>query len=268
MSRKSSLGIISGFGLLPEIFVNEVKDVDFYIVGFKKYINKKILKSSIKFKILNRWDLSEIINFFKENNIKNVILLGYIPHKILLKDKIPMDEKAQSIFSKLRRNSAMEIFGSLVKEFANSEIEVEPINKYLSNSFAEKGEINGLKLTEEDFENVKFGYNIAKEIARLDIGLTVVVKNKIVVAVEGLEGTDQCIIRGKKVAGKGCYVIKVSRPNQDMRFDLPVIGPKTVEILNSNKIKVLAVESEKTLILNKPYVIERTKKLGIKLYGL
>ncbi|MFN3550427.1 MAG: LpxI family protein [Endomicrobiia bacterium] len=268
MNTKFSLGIIAGLGLLPEIFVTEVKNVDFYIISFKNYFNKKILNSSIKFKILTEWNLNEVIDFFKQNNVKNVVFLGYIPHKILLEDKIKLDIKAQCVFNKLKKNSAMEIFKGLVEEFNNSAIQIDTIDKYIKNSFAEKGEINGLKLTEDEFENIKFGYEIAKEIARLDIGLTVVMKNKIVIAVEALEGTDKCILRAVKLAGKDCCVVKVARPNQDMRFDLPVIGPTTVKVLNFAKAKVLAVESEKTLILNKEYVIEKTKKLGIKLYGI
>ncbi len=268
MKTKFSLGIVAGLGLLAESFVNEVKNIDFYIVSFKNYLNKKILKSAKKFKILNEWNLNELINFFKQNSVKNVVFLGYIPHKILLKDKIKLDSKAQDLFNKLKKNSAMEIFKGLVEEFSSSGIQIDVIDKYIKNSFAEKGEINGLKLTEDEFENIKFAYEIAKEIARLDIGLTVVVKNKIIIAVEALEGTDKCILRGAKLAGEGCCIIKVARPNQDMRFDLPVIGPKTVKVLNFAKAKVLAVESEKTLILNKEYVIEKTKKLGIKLYGI
>jgi len=102
----------------------------------------------------------------------------------------------------------------------------------------------------------------------LDIGLTVVVKNKVIVAVESLEGTDRCILRGRKLAGENCIVIKVARPNQDMRFDLPVIGPRTVKVLKKAKVKLLVVEKNKTLIIDKQNVIKKLNNLGIKLYGI
>jgi DUF1009 family protein len=162
----------------------------------------------------------------------------------------------------------MEIFYALEAEFSRYGILIEPIDKYLKNIFAEKGELNGVKLDNEDLENINFGYHIAKRLAEVDIGLTVVVKNKIVVAVEAIEGTDNCIMRAKKIAGKGCYVIKVARPNQDMRFDLPVIGPTTVKVLSKAKVKAVAVEANKTLILEKQRVLEETKKLGIPVYGI
>ena len=268
MNNIPSLGIIAGFGLLPQIFVKEVKNTDFYIVGFKKYFSKKLLKYAKNYHVLNRWDLEEIINFFIQNNVKNILFLGYVPHKILLYKNIPMAEGTKMFFNKLLKNSAMGIFYALETEFSKYGILIEPIDKYLKNSFAEKGELNGVKLDNEDFENINFGYHIAKRLAEVDIGLTVIVKNKIVVAVEAIEGTDNCIMRAKKIAGKGCYVIKVARPNQDMRFDLPVIGPTTVKVLSKAKVKAVAVEANKTLILEKQRVLEETKKLGIPVYGI
>jgi DUF1009 family protein len=264
----SSLGIVAGLGLLPQIFVDEVKNTDFYIVGFKKYVSKKLIKQAKKYYLLNTWDLEEIINFFVQNDIKNILFLGYIPHKILLHKNVPISEGTRMFFIKLMKNSAMEIFYALETEFAEQGISIEPIDKYLRQSFAEHGEINNLKLTEEDFDNIKFGYNVAKRLAEVDVGLTIVVKNKIVVALEAIEGTDNCILRAKKIAGEGCYVIKVARPNQDMRFDLPVIGPTTVKVLSKAKVKAIAVEANKTLILKKQQVVEETKKLGIPVYGI
>lgn len=267
-SSSSSLGIVAGLGLLPQIFVNEVKDVNFYIIGFKKFFSKKLIKHAKKYCLLNNWDLEGIINFFVQNNVKNILFLGYIPHKILLHKNIPMSEGTKMFFNKLIKNSAMEIFHNLETEFTKYGISIEPVYKYLKESFAEYGEINNLKLTKEDLDNINFGFNIAKRLAEVDVGLTAVVKNKIIVAVEAIEGTDQCILRAKKIAGEGCYVIKVARPNQDMRFDLPVIGPTTVKVLSKAKIKAVAVEAYKTLILKKQWVIEETKKLGIPIYGI
>ncbi len=262
------LGIITGYGLLPEIFIKEVQNLQFFIVGFNRFTSKKLLKYAKGYLLLKEWKLQEIIDFFQYNEVKKILFLGYIPHKILFSKSLQLDKKAKDLFNRLKKNSAMDIFYGLLDEFKNVGIEIEPIDKYLKNSFAEKGSINGLIPTEEEFENIEFGYKIAKQIASLDIGLTVVVKNKVIVAVEALEGTDSCILRASKLAGEGCVVVKVARPNQDMRFDLPVIGPKTVKILTSAKVKVIAVESDKTLILNKKEVIERTKKSGIKLYGI
>ncbi len=264
----TSLGIVAGYGLLPEIFVKEVKNIDFFIVGFKKYTNKKLKIFSKEFKILDSWSLSDIISFFKDNNVNRIVFLGYIPHRILLDNLVLYDEKTQKFFYNLKTKKAMDIFYSLAKEFEKENILIDPIDKYLKNSFADKGGINGFSLTNEELDNVKFGYEIAKQIANLDIGLTVVVKNKIVVAIEALEGTDQCILRARRLGAKGAIVVKVARDNQDMRFDLPVIGPKTIKVLKLAKANILAVESGKTLMLDKQKVIRESQRSNIKLYGI
>ncbi len=271
------IGLVAGYGKLPEVFVQElvssykqkiVPSVELYIAGIKNYTSKKIFHFAKHYEIFDLVHLYEIINFFKNWNVTNVVLLGVVPHKLLAKDKLMFDTATNEMFSKMKTYSAMEIFSVILEEFRKANIVIDPIDKYLPHLFADKGMMTSGELTQEDLENINYGYNIAKTISLSDIGLTVVVKNKIVVAVEALEGTDECILRGSKLAGPECYVIKVARPNQDMKFDLPVIGPKTVKILHLAKVKLLAVESKKTLIIDKPEVIKKMDKLAIKLYGI
>lgn len=267
---KKNLGAICGYGLLPEIFVKQnYNRYNLFIITFKNFSPKGIRNFVKETYTLDKWELQKIIDYCKKNSIHNILFLGYIPHTILLKHTFSdMDFRSINMFKKLNNYTALQIFNGLAEEFKKESIEIEPLDKFLEDALAEKGCINGIGLTEYDLENIQFGYNIAKQIASLDIGLTVAVKNKIVVAVEALEGTDRCILRAYKTAGKGCYIIKVARPNQDMRFDLPVIGPKTIKVAKSAKISTIAVESKKTLILNKQEVIDKSKKLNIKLYGI
>lgn len=261
------LGLIAGFGSLPFVLAKEGKEIDLYVVGFKGITSKKLGKFVKEIKFFDVGSLEKIVGYFRDNNVSKILLLGYVPHQILV-GKYNLDSSAISLFSRIKYNTAMEIFCSLEKELSNYDIKIESLDKYLPDIFAEEGLLSGEEITKEEMENIKFGYEIAKEIARLDIGLTVVVKNKVVVAVEGLEGTDNCILRGEKLAGEGCIVVKVARPNQDMRFDLPVIGPKTVKVLRKSKVKVLAIEKEKTLIIDKQKVIKDLNKSGIKLYAI
>lgn len=262
------LGLIAGYGVLPLIFSKEIKNYELYIAGFKNFTSKKLKLFAKELKLFNLGELQNIIQFFKSYEVTNVVFIGYVPHKILVENNVHLDSRAEKMFSRLGNNLAMSIFKGLTEEFHKEGIKIDPINHYLPHLFADKGEMTSLSLTQEEIENITFGYNIAKEIANLDIGLTIVVKNKIVVSVEGLEGTDKCILRGGKLAGKGCCVIKVARPNQDMRFDLPVIGPRTVRILNHIKASVIAVESGKTLIIDKDKVINKLNLLKIKLFGI
>ncbi len=268
LNYNEQLGLIAGFGLLPIIFAKEVKNIDLYVAGFKKITPKILVKYSRKTNFFELGQLQDIINFFKTNFVKKIILLGYVPHQILTTNQYNLDIAALEMFYRMKNNTAMTIFNELEKKFLSENIYIESIEKYLPNMFVTEGSVTNEELEKDEFENIEFGYKIAKEVSKLDIGLTVVVKNKIVVAVESLEGTDRCILRSQKLAGNGCIVIKVARPNQDMRFDLPVIGPKTVKVLKKAKVRVLAVEKNKTLIIEKEKVIKQLNNLGIKLYGI
>ncbi len=262
------VGVIAGNGLLPKMFLKEVKSCEVYIVGFKNFLPFYLRKYK-NFALFNLGEFDKVIKYFKKNQVNKVVLLGYIPHKVLVEnEKLSLDKKMKKMFLKISNNLAMSIFNALLYEFEKENINIEPVSKYLPHLFADKGEMTCLGMSNEDIDNIEFGYKIAKQIAELDIGLTIVVKNKLVVAVEGLEGTDECILRAKKLAGSGCYVIKVARPQQDMRFDLPVIGPKTVSVLKTAEVNTIAVESGKTLILEKDKVIKNLNKLKIKLYGI
>lgn len=261
------IGLVAGYGVLPIIFLKEVK-CPVYVAGFKGYTSNKLKSYSEEFKLFPVGDLQSIIQYFKYTGVDSVIFLGYVPHKILTTEKYRFDFRAMKMFSKLANNTAMSIFNGLVTEFEKEKIKIDTVKTFLPHLFAEKGVITKSEISNDILENINFGYTIAKEIARLDIGLTVVVKNKVIVAVEALEGTDQCILRGKKLAGAECCIVKVARPNQDMRFDLPVIGPRTVEVLKLAKAKVIAVENEKTLIIEKEKVIKKLNSSGIILYGI
>ena len=126
----------------------------------------------------------------------------------------------------------------------------------------------GPTLSEQEREDIEFGQRIAKEISRLDIGQSVVVKTGTVLAVEGLDGTNETIRRGGKLAGEGAILVKVAKPNQDMRFDVPVIGPETIKIAAEAKLRAVAVEANRTLLLQKDLIFEEAERARISVVGL
>jgi DUF1009 family protein len=127
--------------------------------------------------------------------------------------------------------------------------------------------IAGKKLSENEMKDIEFGFKTAKAIAGLDIGQTVVVKDMSVLAVESVEGTDECIKRAFALGGKGIMVCKVAKPKQDFRFDIPVIGLKTIETLKENKARAMVVEAHKTLILDMDEVVKKAKETGVSIVG-
>jgi len=163
--------------------------------------------------------------------------------------------KAVMLLGKLKERNAESIFAAIANELAKIDIELLPATTFLADSLAQSGLIAGPKLSPRQEHDVDLGWNVAKEMARLDIGQTIIVKNGTIVAVEALEGTNEAIRRGGTLAREGGVMVKVSKPNQDMRFDVPVIGVETIRIAAESGVRVIAVEAGKTLLLERDAVI-------------
>ena len=142
-----------------------------------------------------------------------------------------------------------------------------PATSFLEDYIARVGIIAGAKLSRREEEDVEFGWNIAREIARLDIGQAVVVRHGTVLAVEGFDGTNATITRGGQLAGAGAVLVKVAKPNQDMRFDVPVIGPETIKIAANAKLRVIAVEAERTLLLEPDVMTDLAARAKLSIVG-
>jgi len=262
------IGLIAGAGELPVEFAKTAleKGHQVFTVAIKNITDKKIQKYSD-----TRWlhfgEAQKLIDSFKEKNIENLIMLGKIEHYSLIFSIHKLDKRAKEFFSKLKDRKAKTILEGVIKELEQEGFKFIDPTPYLENLLVPEGLINNVQSTEKYIEDARFGLKIAKEIAQLDIGQTVVVKDKIVVAVEGLEGTDKCIIRAGKLAGENTIVCKVARKKQDMRYDVPVIGVKTLESMKKAKAKLLAVEAGKTYLLEKENFIKKADKFGISVIG-
>src|SRR5213082_1485404 len=198
--------------------------------------------------------LSRLLKFFREQKVHHAIMAGQIAPKNLF-DLRP-DWKALLVLAKLKQRNAESIFTAIADELAKIDVDLLPATTFLEEFLAPAGLIAGPKLTHREEEDVAFGWKIAKEIARLDIGQTVIVKNGTVVAVEALEGTNETIKRGGNFARKGAVMVKVAKPNQDMRFDVPVIGVETIRIAAETRMRVIAVEAGKTLLLERNAIVD------------
>lgn len=178
------------------------------------------------------------------------------------------DFKALVILAKLRERNAESLFGAVSAELERIGVPVLSAVTFLDSHLAHKGHIAGPVLKPRNLVDLEFGHRIAKETSRMDIGQTVVVKNGTVLAVEAFEGTNEAIRRGGKLGRGGATLVKVSKPGQDMRFDVPVVGERTLEVAAESGIKSIGVEAGGTLLLDKPRVCEAARTLGISLNGL
>ena len=175
------------------------------------------------------------------------------------------DWKALLVLAKLKQRNAESIFAAIADELAKVDVDLLPATTFLEGSLAPTGLIAGSKLSRREREDVDLGWNTAKEIARLNTGQTVIVKNGTVVAVEALEGTNEAIRRGGALARKGAVMVKVAKPNQDMRFDVPVVGVETIRIAATSKLRVIAIESGKTLLLERDAIIDLAGRAKISI---
>ncbi|MDR3281883.1 MAG: UDP-2,3-diacylglucosamine diphosphatase LpxI, partial [Endomicrobium sp.] len=210
----------------------------------------------------------KIIDALKIENVESVILAGQVKH-IKIYSAINMDLRAIKVMGGLINKKANTILSMIANEFEKDGICLVSSHIYLRYLFIQKkGLISGEKLSYAERKDVEFGYKIAKGIAGFDIGQTVVVKDRSVLAIESVEGTDECIKRAYKLGGANSIVVKVAKPNQDFRFDVPVIGSNTLDVLRDNKIRVMAIETGATLVLDKNEVIEKAKKMNITMLAI
>jgi UDP-2,3-diacylglucosamine hydrolase len=178
------------------------------------------------------------------------------------------DMKALVTLAKLRERNAETIFGAIADEMSAVGVELLPATTFMEECLAPAGLIGGPKLSRREEGDVRYGFRIAKETSRLDIGQTVVVKGGTVLAVEAFEGTNAAMRRGGELGRKDAVMVKVSKPNQDFRFDVPVIGPLTLEAAREARIRVLGVEAGRTLLLEKEKLLAMAAEHRVSIFGL
>ncbi|OGS22628.1 MAG: hypothetical protein A2252_03350 [Elusimicrobia bacterium RIFOXYA2_FULL_39_19] len=272
MDLPTRIGIISGRGKFPVLIVENIKKyapkTDIYAAGFKGETNKDIKKYSVDFKLFPLGTLGFAMEYFKSVNVNKVLMAGLVSHQRLFDNSIKMDEITKQMFDSIKDKRADSILGAIGNVFKNQGLELMPILPLLEGHLASEGILNSIKPEPKHQEDISFGFSLVKDLSRFDIGQTIVVKNKCVVAVEALEGTDYCILRSGKLSGTGNVIIKVAKLHQDLRFDLPVIGPRTIKVMKHIKASAIAVESGKTCIIEKERVLKMADKHRISIVGV
>jgi len=252
VTKVDTLGIVAGNGVYPRLLADAARKA-----GVKKIIaaaftgeTDPVLSQHVDvIEWMRVGQLNRLLKFFNEHKVHHGIMAGQIAPKNLF-DLRP-DVKALMLLGKLKQRNAESIFAAIADELARIEVDLLPATTFLEESLASVGLIAGAKLSRREEEDVDLGWKIAKEIARLDIGQTIIVKNGTVVAVEAFEGTNDAIRRGGLLARKDAVMVKVAKPDQDMRFDVPVIGVETIRVAAEANVRVIAVETGKTLLLER-----------------
>ncbi len=263
------LGLIAGSGELPAAIAGEARALGYAVIGIalEPLADSSLSLHVDEIKWVNVGKFGKIIDLLKKFGVTEAVMAGKVSKTLIYKSKIIPDLRAVKLLFSLKDRRDDSILLAIAEELDKEGIRLLDIIRFSSGLLAPEGVLTKKSPSEEEWQDIEFGWGIAKEIGRLDIGQTVVVKNRAVMAVEAIEGTDDAIRRGGKLAGKDAVVVKVSKPDQDMRFDVPVIGLETIEAMIEVHARVLAFESKKCLILNRDKIIEVSKKAGISILG-
>lgn len=266
---KKRIGLIAGKGALPETIANEARLQGYVVIGIGlEPLAEKTLESSVdEIRWVNIGKFGELIKTLKKLDIKDALFAGKVSKELLYKSNITPDLRAIKLLFSLKNRSDDTIMLAITEELRKENIRLLDITRFSKRIMAPEGILTSDKITDNEWKDIKFGWKIAKEIGRLDIGQTVVVKNQAVMSVEAIEGTDEAIRRGGNLSGGGAVVIKVSKPHQDMRFDVPVVGVDTIKTMSEVKARVLCIESNKCILLNKEHMIEEAKNYKISIIG-
>jgi hypothetical protein len=264
------LGLIAGNGKFPLLVAScykKKKGARIEAVGFRGETSPELADLVDNLLWVGVGQLGKVIRFFKDAGVSNAVMAGQIrPTRMF--QKLKFDVRGLKVLSRLDNRKADSIFSSVAEEMSKDGIRLLDSTFFLKDFMAKEGALTRRQPTERELEDANFGAGIAREMGRLDIGQTVVVKDKAIVAVEALEGTDETIRRGGRLAGEGTVVVKMAKPSQDMRFDVPVVGMETVRRMAEAKASLLAVEADKTLIIDEEETLELAEGLGICVVGL
>lgn len=260
----STVGMIAGNGIYPETFARAARAAgvgNIAVAAFHDETEPQIKELADAVEWFRVGQLGKMIKFFKEQDVEKAVMVGQIAPNNLF-DLRP-DLRTLKMLGRVKERNAESLFGAIGEELAKDGIELISATTYLDDLLPEPGHVCGPGLSERQEEDAAFGFRIAKETSRLDIGQTVVVKKGTVLAVEAFEGTNEAIKRGGSLGKGESMMVKVSKPNQDFRFDVPVVGPATIEIATEAGVNAIIVEAGCTLLLGKEEVVRLCDHHGV-----
>ena len=263
------LGIIAGSGVYPASMAAGARSagvVGIAVAAFVDETDPSLEAGVDAWEWLKVGQLGKLSRFFQRQGVKHAVMCGQIAPKNLF--ALSPDFRLLMMLARLKERNAETLFGGIADELAKDGIILLPATSFMEDHLPAAGHLCGPVRKAKELLDVEFGLRIARETSRLDIGQTVVVRRGTVLAVEAFEGTNECIKRGGAMGKGKATVIKVSKPQQDLRFDVPVVGPLTIEAAGAAGILVVAIEAGRTLLLEKEATARMCERLGVTLVAI
>jgi len=263
-------GLIAGNGSFPFYVLEGARrrGVEMAVAAIKEETDPAIAERASQVEWVGVGQLGKLISYFKREKITHVVMAGQVKHHQIFRLNALPDLRMVKLLARLANKNTDSLIAAVAGELGRDGIALVPSTEFLEHMLAREGVLTRRSPTRDEQSDIEYGLRIAGEIARLDVGQTVAIKDRAVVAVEAMEGTDAVIARaGEITRGRPFVVIKVAKPNQDMRFDVPVIGTATIEAMSRAGAAAISVTSDKTLIFERDELIERANACDISVVG-
>jgi UDP-2,3-diacylglucosamine hydrolase len=264
-----NIGLVAGKGQFPLLFAQAARQQGAAVIAVAHRGETDPALASLVTELhwIHVGQLGKIIRIFKAAGVRQAVMAGGISRGRLFREFRP-DWRALSVIRRAGAGKDDRLLRAVADEMEAEGITIVPSTLFLNDLLAAPGPLSRRHPTPEELADINLGVQTARELGRLDIGQCAVVRRQVVVALETIEGTDETIRRGGALAGPGTVVVKMSKPGQDLRFDVPAVGLDTIATMREVKAAVLAVEAGKTLIFDRPEMLKAADQAGIAVWGI
>ena len=268
----SRIGIIAGNGRFPFLALQGARSLghDVTVVAVKEEafpeLEQAARDADASFHPVSLGHLGKCIKILKGDGVSQAVMAGQVRHSKIFSGIVP-DMTLLSVLTRLKARNTDALISAVADVMRDNGIELLDSTAFLGPLLAGEGPLTSRRPTDDEREDFEFAYRVADTIAGLDVGQTIVVKNKAVIAVEAMEGTDEAIQRAARLAGAGVRVVKVAKPKQDMRFDVPVVGVATVEVMRTAGATALSIDAGRTLMIDGERITSAADDAGIAIVG-
>jgi hypothetical protein len=263
------LGLIAGNGRFPFLVASAARKAGrrLVVVAVREEAFPELEREADAFHWVGLGQLGRCIEVLRGEGVREAVMAGQVKHRRIFSDVVP-DLKLMGLLARLAFKNTDSLIGAVADALQREGIRLLPSIGLLRDQLATPGAMTARAPGRDEMQDVDYGRRVARALAGMDLGQTVVVKDRAAVALEAMEGTDEVIRRAGRIAGPGCVVVKVAKPKQDLRFDVPVAGPGTLEAMGEAGARVLAVDAGRTLLIDKPALLEGAQRAGIAVYGM
>lgn len=269
MERPESLGLIAGNGSFPFLVARAARARGRRVVALaiREEAFPELQAEVDEWHPIGLGQLGKAVATLKAAGVREAVMAGQVKHRQIFAGIVP-DLTLMGVLARLAFKNTDSLIGAVADVFEREGIRLASSVELLTDQLATTGRMTRRGLSADEEKDVRYGVRIARVLSGHDLGQTAVVKSQAAVALEAMEGTDEVIRRAGRIAGPGCSVVKVAKPKQDMRFDVPVVGPGTLQAMAEAQARVLAVEAGRTLLLDRPAFLAAAEAAGITVWGI